>query len=363
MHQLLGSSTRSPVTMLALFRRQAAPQRFQTAPAERSRHSRYRTEQPPTDIAESILNNPWTAALLHEDAHRPELYCNSTALTRVGLGSWAPDHDAAAVKRAASDCMSAGDPHHNSQQFSQQCDHAVAGRHGSSEKQSCVHDCEQDASKVDSDAGVEQSVGSDEEDASSHSSRAAAELHAGSCSSTSDSTTSDASTKQEKKRAAGDSDSCCEHAEPHLKQPSPTSTNTLAQRQHSRHAVGADSAHAQDDGADMHSNTDAATASPSPNSIDLWRNARSGAQGKGIGGVGPTGATPEGASCKSTCKKPLRQRGFTSWIGDFGHLDGPRFTKEQGRAWQAHMRSHRDHCSDACSHAHSAEEVCKAVFS
>lgn len=35
-------------------------------------------------------------------------------------------------------------------------------------------------------------------------------------------------------------------------------------------------------------------------------------------------------------------RGYASWIGDFGHLEGPRFSKQQGKAWQAHMRSQRD---------------------
>ena len=42
-----------------------------------------------------------------------------------------------------------------------------------------------------------------------------------------------------------------------------------------------------------------------------------------------------------------RHRGYANWLGDFGHLDGPKFSKQASKAWQAHMHELRDHPSAA----------------
>ena len=75
----------------ATCRQPASIKRFLAQPASRPVKAHYATDEPAADIADSLLSNRWTAALVQKDSAAPELYCNSTALTRVGLGSWAPD--------------------------------------------------------------------------------------------------------------------------------------------------------------------------------------------------------------------------------------------------------------------------------
>lgn len=83
--------------MLTACRHPPVSQKLQSTPGQRSSEGHYKTEQPPADIADSIFINPWTAALMQGDAATPPLYSNSLALTRIGLGSWAPGPDDADV--------------------------------------------------------------------------------------------------------------------------------------------------------------------------------------------------------------------------------------------------------------------------
>lgn len=57
-------------------------------PGHRSLQGRYVTEQPATDIADSLMSNPWTAALVCDSSDRPDLYGKAAALTRAGLSAW-----------------------------------------------------------------------------------------------------------------------------------------------------------------------------------------------------------------------------------------------------------------------------------
>ena len=114
------------------------------------------------------------------------------------------------------------------------------------------------------------------------------------------------------------------------------------------------------------SDTDGAAAQQTKvTGIDHWAAAFTSKNGRQQQGAGPQAAAQQGRGVSSSGQVPAKQRGFTSWIGDFGHLDGPRFSKQQGRAWQAHMRSQRDQPDAQSEYEDDPEptlQVCKAVL-
>jgi hypothetical protein len=292
------------------------PQRFHTLPIARSSDGRYSTDQPATDIADSILTNPWTAALVQDDADMPQLYCNSTALTRVGLGSWAPDEPSTqkclqnthkggpAPEGVAPEVQGARPTGANAV-----CSISESGSRGSKHSGQCT---EAWPDSDDSNAGSPGSVVGD-----------GAQSQAG------------GSAGPIAGNLAGQEHGSCSphktglrHTDRLLSDPSSSGT----QRQPM-------SVSDQDD-----ADTDRAAAQQiKVTGIDHWAAAFTSKNGRQQQGAGPQAAAQQGRGVSSSAQGPAKQRGFTSWIGDFGHLDGPRFSKQQGRAWQAQMRSRRDH--------------------
>ena len=291
------------------------PQRFHTLPIARSSDGRYSTDQPATDIADSILTNPWTAALVQDDADTPQLYCNSTALTRVGLGSWAPDEpsmqnclqnarkDGPAPEGVAPEVQGARPTDGDSI-----CSVSEAGSRGSRRSGQCT---EAAASGDDSNCD---SPGSVLDDGARSKAGGVARLTAGNL-------------------ADQEHGSCSPHRTGLRHTDQLLSDPSSSGKQHQPMSVSD-----QDD-----SDTDGAAAQQNKaTGVDHWAAAFTSKDGRQQPGAGPQAAAQHGRGTGSSGQGPAKQRGFTSWIGDFGHLDGPRFNKQQGMAWQSHMRSQRD---------------------
>ncbi|KAL0033098.1 hypothetical protein WJX79_003109 [Trebouxia sp. C0005] len=290
------------------------PQRFHTLPIARSSDGRYSTDQPATDIADSILSNPWTAALVQDDADMPQLYCNSTALTRVGLGSWAPDqpsmqkclqnaHKGSPAPEGVAPEVQGARP----TEGSAICSVSESGSRGSKHSGRCTKagsdgdDCNADSPGSVLGNGTEQAGGTDGCNAGS-----LARQEHGSCS----------------LHKTG-----LRHTDQLLSDPSSSGT------QHQPMSVSN-----QDD-----SDTDRVAAQQTKiTGVDHWAAAFTSKTGRQQQGAGPQAAAQPGRGDSSSGQGPVKQRVFTSWIGDFGHLDGLRFSKQQGREWQAQMRSQRD---------------------
>lgn len=93
------------------------------------------------------------------------------------------------------------------------------------------------------------------------------------------------------------------------------------------------------------SNADGAAMQQTVSASVDWAAAFTSKQGTQTQGLGLAATGVDSAS--SIREGTAKQRGYMSWIGDFGHLDGPRFTKQQGRAWQSYMRNQRHQPGDA----------------
>lgn len=323
-------------------RRKPEPQRFQERPGQRSSQYRYRTDQPPADIADSILTNPWTAALVQLDTDRPDLYCNITALTRAGLGSWAPE-DAT--------------PQHILQESSQ-ADYA-AGEHEAGNR-----------SSVDIEARDHADDSSGEHASLMHSSRTAAERNEHSTSSQ-----SHESSPRSRSRSAEDDTSQARTGAEHDSDPIQEKVAN-AHRLRETDEQGECGAHHSEQCLPSHLTSDAQHSDAQlshtgaercnvhqsqPNSSADWTAAFTSKQGKQTKGAGPQGAALRSEGGTDDGHGPAKQRGFSSWLGDFGHLDGPRFSREQGRAWQAHMRSQQDQFVDSAGTPLSNTQVSKCI--
>lgn len=378
------------MTTLAACRRPPVPQRFHGMPGQRSSEGQYRTEQPPADIADSILSNPWTAALMQGDADRPQLYANSLALTRIGIGSWAPEP---AHAQAGPKLSSQG--HHQPQptpdtdvtaDFSSS-ETDTASLHSSHGEDELRLDAEADRQATDScSSGREDGAGSAGDDMHSGDSRDHRQGRSDSTGQQQDrvkpadpvlhskpnvaagSQHADASTSSSERDSSDRADSPALQSEPDA-------------------ASGGLSADALPSSADQGS-SDGATLSPERDSSNKGRSDK---------GNSDRGSSPTASDASAARAQPARyidravaftnrhgeqtrglqqnsaapnseesnvkggRRGFASWIGDFGHLEGPRFNKQQGRAWQAHMRSQRDQPPESCSNPHSVPEVGKHI--
>lgn len=354
-------------------------------PGQRSSEGQYRTEQPPADIADSILSNPWTAALMQGDADRPQLYANSLALTRIGIGSWAPEpaHAHAGPKPSSqAHPQDQPTPEKDVTADFSSSETETASLHSSHEEDECRPDAESDRQATDSCS----SEGKD---------------GAGS--------------------AGGDmhSDDSCDHRQGRSgsggQQQDPVKPGDPVL--HSKPSAAAGSQHADartsssDKGSSERASSPALPSEPNascglyadaiPSSSDganLSPDKGSSNTGRSGTGSSDTGGSPV-ASCTNVPRvqpachtdravtftdrhgeqtqgsqqnsaapnsegsnvKGGRQRGFANWIGDFGHLEGPRFNKQQGRAWQAHMRSQRDQPPESCSNPHPVAEVGKHI--
>lgn len=348
------------MTILAACRHLPAPQKLHGIPGQRSSQSQYRTEQPPADIADSILTNPWTAALMQGDSDKPQLYSNSLALTRIGIGSWAAGPaDAHAVPPPSLPA------HTQSQQVLENSvkadlsssEAAAASLGGAQEKDE--HRLESDLVKqaTDSCSSLSEdgagSVGGDRHSDLDHDrrqvhtaqddrtawpqdrSKPSGPMQSSAPSAASDSQHADARTSSSDKgnsdRASSDKDSsgrgCYDKAGSH------SSSSLAASDTHSPHAQ--------------------------PACHIGWADAFTKNHGEQAQGLPQHHAAPKSDELKVTGGRP---KGFASWIGEFGHLEGPRFNKQQGRTWQAQMRSQRDRPPSASSSSHCISEVGEHCF-
>ena len=343
------------ITMLTACRHPPAPQKFHSMPGQRSSQGQYRTEQPPADIADSILTNPWTAALMQGDSDRPQLYSNNLALTRIGIGSWAAEPaDARAVPQPGLQ------GHTQSQQVpgdsvkvdlssyktaaaslcgsQEEDEHGLESKHIKQATDSCSSLSEDGAGSVcghrhahhehdhrqgrtaqhDSPAWPQDQSKPAGPMLHKASSAASDSHHADALVSSSDKGSSDRARSDE-----GSSGRVC-------------SDKARSGRGSSPNANSAHATHAQ------------------PACRTGWTAAFTDNHGEQAQGLPRHDAAPNSDKLKSTGGK---QRGFASWIGDFGHLEGRQFNKQQGRAWQAYMRSQRDQPSISSSSSHSISEV------
>ncbi len=264
----------------------------------------------------------------------PQLYCNSTALTRVGLGSWAPDepsmqkclqnaHKGGPAPEGAAPEVQGARP----TEGGSICSMSESGSRGSRHSGQCTEagpsggdsNCDSPGSVVDDSARSQAGGSADPIAGQEH----------GSCS-------------PHKTRLRHTDQLLCD----------PSSSG----EQHQAMSVSD-----QDD-----SDTDRAAAQQNKAAgVDHWAAAFTSKDGRQQQGAGPQAAAQQGRGGSSSGQGPAKQRGFTSWIGDFGHLDGPRFNKQQGRAWQAHIRSQPDQ-PDAQSQPEDDPEptlqVCRAFI-
>ena len=268
----------------------------------------------------------------------PQLYCNSTALTRVGLGSWAPDEPSmqnclqnarrggpapegvvpevqgARPTEGGSLCSMSESGSRGSRHSGQITEAGLSGDHSN---------CDSPGSVID-DCARSQAGGS-------------ARLTAGNV-------------------AGQEHGSCSPHRTGLRHTDQLQSDPSSSSEQHQPMSVSD-----QDD-----SDTDRAAAHQTEaTGADHWAAAFTSKDGRQQPGAGPQAAAQQGRGGSSSGQGPAKQRGFTSWIGEFGHLDGPKFNKQQGRAWQAHMRSQRDQ-PDAQSESEDDPEptlqVCRAII-
>ena len=346
------------------------PQHFQSTPSSRSRQTQYRTDVPPADIADSILSNPWTAGLAQADGDLPQLYSTSTALTRVGLGSWAPDksiqqqrlrhllqerpesqaednasHDEAnshsdgqsdaqtdVQSDAQSGCQSEArsdltDQHGDGAQDRKHSPHRGSDRpneHGRGRASRSLSQCSQQStgSNFDRPSDSCSSVQKDKDDETTRRTPDCRKAwQAGS--------EEKAALRDKGKVADQQGQSRCEDRA--QRSPLMSAANT-------HHAI----AHASSLGRGKQPHTSSAhvvgamTADSNPDSAFTSK------QGLQQTGAGQLAAAPRQKAGTISGSPSGRQRRLTSWVGDFGHLQGPRFTKQQGRAWATLMQSQRD---------------------
>ena len=267
----------------------------------------------------------------------PQLYCNSTALTRVGLGGWAPDQPS--MQNCLQNAPNGGPAPEGvalevqgarPTEGSAVCSMSECGSRGSKHSEQCTEaglsgdhsNCDSPGSVVD-DGARSQAGGS--------AGPIAGDL------------------------AGQEHDSCSPHKTGLRHTDQLLSDPSSSGKQHEPMFVS---------GQDQSETDRAAAQQTKVLGTDHWAAAFTSKDGQQQQGAGPQAAAQQGRG-GSSCRQPAKQRGFTSWIGDFGHLDGPRFNKQQGRAWQAQMRSQRDQPDAQSEHEDDAEpmlQVCRAFL-
>ena len=342
--------------ILPACRHPPAPQKFRSTPGQRSNQGQYRTEQPPADIADSILTNPWTAALMQGDSDRPQLVSNNLALTRIGIGSWAASPADAHAHAAPQPSLRA---HPQSQQDSDNSvkadlsssETAAASLHGSQEEDEHRLECRPGKQGTDScSSASEDGAGSVGGDSHSHHDHNHRQVHSAHW-----------AWQQGQSERAGPMQHLASSAESDSQQ---TDVRTSSSDKSSSGKVRSDKGRSDwgcsnKASSDRGSSPAASGANAQPACHTDWAAQFTSKHGEQAQGLRQHDAAPKDEEDKVTGG---RQRGFTSWIGDFGHLEGPRFNKQQGRAWQVHMRSQRDQPPNSSSSPHSMAEVGKHCF-
>lgn len=364
-------------------------------PGQRSSEGQYRTEQPPADIADNILSNPWTAALMQGDADRPQLYANSLALTRIGIGSWAPEPaHAHASPQPNSQTLPPPQPIPEKD--------ATANLSLSETDTASLHSSHgEDDRKLDAgcDRQATDSCSSEHSCSRMHVTGAGCDMHSGDSN----------DHRQGRSGNTGQQQDRVKPADPVLH--SKPSAAAASQHADARTSSSDEGSSDKANSPALHSEPKNASARPyadaTPNSADLGSSdgansvPERGSSNNGRWGTGSSdrGSSPTACGANAPCAQPCRyidkaiaftdrhseqteglqqsiaapnsegsnvkggrHRGFASWIGDFGHLEGPRFNKQQGRAWQAHMCSQRDQPAESCSNPRSVAEVGKHIF-
>lgn len=348
------------MTTLAACRHPPAPQKFHSTPRQRSTQGQYRTEQPPADIADSILTNPWTAALMQGDCDRPQLYSNSLALTRIGIGSWAagPAHahaHAASQPSLQAQPQSQQAPENSVTADPSSSDTAAASLHSSQEEDEHRLESGPDKQGTDSCSSVgEDGAGSVGGDSRSHDD----------CNHRHMPSTQDKpqAWRQDQSRRAGPMQRSASSAASDSQQADARSDSSSDKASSGKARSGngrSDWGCSNKASSDRRSSAAASGGNAQPTRHTDWAadfTSKHGEQAQGL--------QQHAAAAKSEEVKVAggRQRGFTSWIGDFGHLEGPRFNKQQGRAWQAHMHSQREQPPDSSSSPNFIAEVGKHCF-
>lgn len=234
----------------------------------------------------------------------PQLYCNSTALTRVGLGSWAPDgtHTQNCLpngQEVRPTLVAAGT---DEQGAGSTGEAAVCSEPGSEHNARTMPDC---GSPADSPPEAE------------------------------DETSCQAASRAGKYDRDGHNGQSPATTDGRPSQRPQSASPISAQHQQSVSAL-----HASKDGS-PHTNR-AFVQQMQSSGTDHWAAAFTSKHGRQKQGPGLHAEALCTRGISGGGQGSAKQRGFTSWIGDFGHLKRPSFNKQQGRAWQAHMRSQRD---------------------
>lgn len=313
------------------------PQKFLESPGRRSPHGRYVTEQPATTIAESLMTNPWTAALVSDSTDRPELYNKGSALTRAGLSTWETANSGNNILAA----VSVAQPRCTAQDNLGSC-HAVftpaeqgAGCqsprqaeqqfHTMTNESPALHDCGDSIDSAQQCCSSAASSTAEEVCASSHH-RADAGRSARNSVAPDDGTTY-ASPRQGNSMPASPGSACEDHmiqqwvdgigqragamdrlAAPLTRESSPSQTIPT---------VIAPAAAVVNDGP--------------PHQHSVMHESVAGQQ--------------QTQQQQSRQPKHDHKPRYTSWTGDYGHLNSPRFTRDRSTAWQADLRNRRD-CPD-----------------
>ena len=318
---------------------------------------RYATDQPATDIADSLLTNPWTAALVSGRSDSPECYDKGPALARAGLSTWerAPAlQPGTPAAEAACDngcsivhCSIHGHGTDGARQLHAELD---SQQRSGSYDAACASDDgmgQQMAGQAQEQAGVRQSW---------------AELHDNSCTSFCEKLSATAvqdagsglvSTVQPNTSSttAGTNNL----AESHTAASSPRQTgltNACDQPEHEKQtaAVCGDSVRPKGAGVERGPATSAAVTSPSPMSPAAVPAAPaaagcSGGHNQALYNLSQPGQDQDAEQQpepKQQGQQIKQQQRYTSWTGNYGHLDSPRFTRSRSTAWQAELHNRRD---------------------
>ena len=275
-------------------RQKAAPQTFLDTPGRRSLQGRYITEQPATDIADSLMTNPWTAALVHDSSDGQQLYDKGSALTRAGLGSWDEPHWSGRHPTAEQAAQEEDDP---------------AAPCCSDHEHPCGPDEQDDACSSHSE-GVEPRL-------SSH-----AEQAQGACSSEGSEADQPSQGGHEPSRGTGGP-------------PCPASASRLSRTGSESASAGSEKWH---DCGDTKQRA-APISAKAEDCVDKQKDDQPVTAPAACHGLKGQQHISKQSDQK---QQPQRQKDFSSWTGDYGHLDSPRITAAHSHAWQAELRDRRD---------------------
>lgn len=272
------------------------------------------------------MTNPWTAALVGESIGRSDCYDKGPALTRAGLSTWDTPHRgnsflAAAVAQAGLD----------NRCCSERSDAA------------CIPICESPDQQIPRQPQQQTDMRSSQPEA----------LQSNSCESAQPYCSLSSRTAADKSNDNSEADAEIAEADYDVAKPSPRETMSVPDSVSPAYR-NQTSAEWHDSGSERSVGTGAQAAA----SRSETRPSQAGSAA-----MGPAAADTKPAcyNQQGSLQQPLRQQQpqqqvllsqskqgcqrkqhYTSWTGDYGHLDSPRFTKHRGTAWQAELPSRRD---------------------